>query len=86
MNALLASAIGAAINDFIRFYAVADDSTPAVSAGRRQTMNRAFKTIETVFLARHRHFKGEMILISANITLCHDFLLIILRYGSDCFV
>jgi hypothetical protein len=72
----LAGAVGAAEKVFLRLDAVSDDFTAAMSADRREFVNRAFKTIENVFFARRNHFKSQIIIISANFTLSHLFFLL----------
>lgn len=64
-------AIGAAEEIFLCFDAVPDDAASAICANGRELMNRAFETIENVPLARRYYFKRQIIIISANLALCH---------------
>jgi hypothetical protein len=58
---------------FLRLDAVTDYLAPAVCTDGREFMNRAFETIENVLVARRDNFKRQIIIISANFTLCHIF-------------
>jgi hypothetical protein len=62
---------GAAKEGFFRLDSVTDNPASAICANRRKFMNRAFETIENVPVSRRNHFKCQIIIISANITLCH---------------
>jgi hypothetical protein len=54
------------------FDTMADDSAPAMLAGRRERMNRAFETIEDVSGVVTPDLKRLVIVISTNFAFCHD--------------
>jgi hypothetical protein len=57
---------------FFGFDPVADYPASAVGADWRELMDRALETIERVTVsARCKHFKSQIIVVSANIALCH---------------
>jgi hypothetical protein len=56
-DACLPGAVGAAEKSLFGFDAVTDNSAAAVRANGRELMNRAFKRIENVPLARRNNFK-----------------------------
>jgi hypothetical protein len=64
-------AIGAAEEVFLCLDSVPDYPASAVRANGRELMNRAFETIENVPLARRYHFKRQIIIVAANLALCH---------------
>lgn len=71
MDSPSVGAVGAAIEDSVRFYSVTDYLTAAVRAGRGQGMNRTLKTVESVGPSRHSDLKGFVILIPAGFTMSH---------------
>jgi hypothetical protein len=75
-HAGFARAIGAAIEGFVRFDAVTDDSAATVPTNRGQFLNRAFEAIEGMLPACRNYVKGQVIIVSANFTLGHGFSLV----------
>jgi hypothetical protein len=73
MNTFFGCAVGAAIKGPILFHPVTDYSNPAVGTGRSQSMNSAFKAIESMFLPLLYYIKGFVVIISANFTYSHHF-------------
>lgn len=73
-NARLFGAVGAAEKSFFGFDAVSDYFAAAMSANGREPVNRALKTIENVPVARRYNFKRQIIIVTANFALCHNFL------------
>lgn len=69
-------AVRAAEKVFFRFDSVTDDAAAAIGANRRELVNRAFETIENVRVSRRDNFEGQVIIISANLALCHLFCLL----------
>jgi hypothetical protein len=70
-NSGIASAIGAAIERILRLDAVSDDPATAVSADRRQLLDRAFEAIEDVLFARRDYLERQVIIVATNFTLGH---------------
>jgi hypothetical protein len=56
---------------FVRFDAMADDTTAAVRANRRKRVNCALETIEGVTFSAHDHFKSLVIFVFANFACRH---------------
>jgi hypothetical protein len=67
----LARAMSTAEERTIGFYTMADNLAAAVLALRSQRVNRAFERIEHVRFPPHNYFKTLVIIIPANLTLCH---------------
>jgi hypothetical protein len=65
----------AAIVSSIRFDAMADDSTAAVTAYWREAVDRTFKAIEHVALTRRHDLERQLVFVSADFTLRHVVLL-----------
>ena len=55
----------------VRFNAVADDTTTAVCANRRERVDCALEAVEGVTLSAHDNFKRLVIFILANFTCRH---------------
>src|SRR6266576_7303666 len=55
----------------VRFDAVADDTTVAVRANRRQRVDCALEAVEGVTLSAHDHFKRLVIFVLANFAYRH---------------
>ena len=68
-------AVGTAVERAPGFDTMSDDSTLAVRAGRRQCMNRALETVEHVRFSGVNHFKGLVVVVSADFALGHGILL-----------
>src|SRR5215813_4802254 len=66
-----ARATGATIKRVLGLDAVPDDLAAAVSADRRQLLDRAFEAVEDVLSARRDHLEGQIIIVTANFTLGH---------------
>jgi hypothetical protein len=79
VNAFLAGAVGAAVDDAVGFYAMAYNLNTAIITRRRQHLNRAFKRIKFMPVPRHLYGKGLIIIIATKITYCH--LVIPLKMG-----
>jgi hypothetical protein len=82
-DARFPGAIGAAEIIFLRLDAVPDNPAPAICAHRREFMNGAFKTIENVAVSRRNNLKRQIIIVSANFTLCHLSLLLLKKAKSE---
>ena len=63
--------VNAAVEVPVRFDPVANDSAPAVTAGRGQGMDRTFEAVEAVRFSRHHHIERLVIVVSANFTNAH---------------
>ena len=63
--------MGAAKDFSLLFYAMPEYPTPAMRAGGRQGVNRAFKTVKGMAFSRHSYFKSFIIVVSAHLTFCH---------------
>jgi hypothetical protein len=55
---------------------MSDDSALAVRAGRRQCVNRALETVEDVRFSGVNHFKGLVVVVSADFAYGHGILLV----------
>ena len=53
------------------FHTVPDNTAIAVRANRRQRVDCAFETVESVALSAHDHFEGLVIIIFANFACRH---------------
>src|SRR5436190_805013 len=53
------------------FDAMTDDLATAVSAGRRQRVNRAFEAVERLGLSRHRDLKGFVVIVATHAAFRH---------------
>jgi hypothetical protein len=71
MDAFLAGAMGAAVDDAIGFNAVADNFDAAITTGRRQHLNGAFKRIKHVPVPGYLYGKGFIVIVATKITCCH---------------
>ena len=81
-DAGLLRAVRAAVNLAISFDPMADDSATAVSATRREGVNRAFETIEHMRLALGLYLETLVIIISADFTFRHMAPLLLSVIGS----
>jgi hypothetical protein len=54
------------------FCAVADDTAVAVLANGSDRLNSTLETVECMPLARRNQFERFVIVVSTNLTLCHD--------------
>jgi hypothetical protein len=71
-DALMLGAMGATKHHAAgRLQAMPDDPAAAMSASRRQGMDRALKAVKRVALAVHHDLEGLVILIAANFTCSH---------------
>ena len=68
-------AVGTAVERAPGLDTMSDDSALAVRAGRRQCMNRALETVEHVRFSGVNHFKGFVVVVSADFALGHGILL-----------
>jgi hypothetical protein len=64
-------AIGAAEKLGVRLDSVTDNFASAIYADGREPVNRAFKTIKRMALARRNYFKRQVIIVAANLALSH---------------
>ena len=64
-------AVGAAVHRAPRFDPMSDDPAMAMCAFRRQRMNRAFETVESVRPSRPDDLKGLVVIVPAYVTLRH---------------
>jgi hypothetical protein len=72
MDAVLAGTVGTAVKLTVaNLHAVPDDHAPAVSAPGRQSMDRAFETVEHMPFIAHHYFERLVIVISTDFTLGH---------------
>jgi len=55
----------------VRFDAVADDTAIAVRANRRQRVDRALETVESVTFSAHDYLKRLVIIVLANFASSH---------------
>jgi hypothetical protein len=69
-------AMSTAVERALGFDAMADDSALAVRARRRQCVDRALETVENVGLSGVNHFKGLIVVVSADFALGHGILLV----------
>ena len=53
------------------FHTMSNDPAPAVITGRRQSMYRAFETVECMSTSAHRNFKRFIVLVTANFACAH---------------
>ena len=60
--------MGATIKHTVRFDAVPDDATSAMSARGRQGLDGTLKAVEDMCLSAHPHFKSFIVLIAAHLT------------------
>lgn len=67
----LLRAVGTAVERAPGLDTMSDDSALAVRAGRRQCMNRALETVEHVRFSGVNHFKGFVVVVSADFALGH---------------
>jgi hypothetical protein len=67
----LVSAVGAAEIILFRLDAVSDDLAAAMGTDRSEFVDRAFETIENVPVSRRDHLERKVIIVSANLALCH---------------
>lgn len=66
-HAAVARTVSATVELTVRFDAVPDDAAVAVAAGRREHMNRAFKTVEHVRRSvAGSHFEGLVVVVAAE--------------------
>jgi hypothetical protein len=70
-SAALARAVDATENLSISFNAVPDNPAIAMRANRRQRVDGALETVESVVLPADDHFKGLVVFVFANLTCCH---------------
>jgi hypothetical protein len=68
VDAVLTGAICAAIQSIGSLHAVADNATVAMGAGRRKSMDGAFKAVEHMRLTGEPDFKAFIVAISAHLT------------------
>src|SRR5690606_12680613 len=69
LDAALAGAMGAAVDiTTFSFHAVTEDPATALAAGRRESMNGAFKGIKVIAYAVHGDFEGVTVDITAAVT------------------
>src|SRR5438874_2484951 len=71
LHALLARAVGAAVDRSVRLDAVPDDPAVAVIAGRREGVDRALEGVERVRLAVADDLERLVVLVPAYLTLAH---------------
>lgn len=69
--AVFARAVDATENLSIRFNAVPDNPAIAMRANRRQRVDGALETVESVVLPADDHFKRLVIFVVANLTCSH---------------
>jgi hypothetical protein len=72
-NSFRFSAMNAAKNSSMRFYAMTYDSGLAMKALGSKHVDSAFKAVKVISFLRHRHLKGLFIFISTVFTLRHVF-------------
>src|SRR5947199_1780075 len=70
-NARLTRAIGAAVEGVVGLDAVPDDLTFAVVTHGREFVDRALEAVERVARAGRDDFKRQVIIVTADFTLCH---------------
>jgi hypothetical protein len=75
VNAFLPCASGTAIHRSGLFDAMPNDLATAVSALRREGVDRTFKTVEAVRFAFERHREALIVFVPANFAGNHDSLL-----------
>ena len=72
----LAGAVGTAKHRPVRFASVSDDLAAAMAAGRGELVNRALEAVEDVSFAGGDHLERLMIVVAADFTLSHRYLLL----------
>src|SRR5437588_11998297 len=70
-DARLMRAVGATVEGVIGLDAVPDDPAPAVVAHGSELVNRALEAVERVARARRDNLEGQVIIVTADFTLCH---------------
>ncbi len=66
----------------IAFDAVTNDPTPAMVAGRREFLNRAFKAVERMPIAVHDDLKRLVVRVATGFTGSHVSLSVVLVVGQ----
>src|SRR4028119_2032907 len=67
-------AVGAAVERAVRLHAVTYDLYPAMLAGGGKRVDRALEAVERPrLLAGHGDYKGFVIIVTTNVTLCHTY-------------
>ena len=77
----LSRAIGATIEGLIRLDAVADDPATTVIANRGELVNRTLEAVEGMTSASSDNFKGQIIVVTTHLTLCHCKLSLLVNGG-----
>jgi hypothetical protein len=80
-HAFLVSAMGATEDASVSLYTVSDNPAPAMPAGGCKRVDGAFETVEDVRRTLGSNFESLVVVISANFTDRHHYLLLSLEYG-----
>src|SRR5688572_33147272 len=70
-DSFLGGTIGTTKKCVFALDSMSDNSTSAMRANRRESVDRTFKRIEHMTIARCNYFKRQVIFVSANLTLRH---------------
>lgn len=64
-------AVRAAVENPIGLYSMPNNAATTMLAGRGQACNRAFKTVECIFLTPYNDLKGLIVFVATQFTLSH---------------